>query len=74
MVHVHEAGSFHPAFDLGARLWVLAEGDAGAASEIVPIPFRVRGREGAVFGVDAEVVVLEFGESAGLRGLEALAD
>ena len=74
MVHMLEACVFQPPFDLGSGLRVLAEVDAGPAPEIVPFPLRVLGREGAVFCVYTEVVVLELGVAAGRRGVEALGD
>ena len=48
-------------------------GDAGGTAEMVPLPLRVRGCEGAVIGVDVQIVFLEFGVCAGICGVEALA-
>lgn len=73
MVHVLKARILHPSFDLRTRLGILAEVNTGATSETVPFPHRVLRCQRPVFGVDAEVVLLELGVAAGLCVLETLA-
>ena len=63
----------HPALNLRARGVILAKGVAGRQARVIPFHYRVLTRHGAVIGMNAETVVLEFAVSAHLCGLEALA-
>ena len=73
MIYVDKPRRLHPPLNLRPRRVILAKGLAGRQARVVPLHHRVLGRHGAVVGIYAETVVLEFAVSAGLCGLETLA-